>query len=89
MLRDLVPTGDIGELSERYDRSEGLCCAGLDLDQVFTDLIVEEGICRSSLWDRASGIGIDMETAPQPFSEIVVWGSPMCASRTGRTHRIS
>lgn len=74
VLRDLVSTGEVRELSEVYDRPEGVGCAGLDLDQVFTDLVVgEQGVHRSSAWDRASGIRVDVETTVQPFSEIVVY----------------
>lgn len=74
VLRDLVPTGEVWELSDQYDRPEGIECAGLDLDQVYTDLIVGEGgIHCSSVWDRASGIRVDVETTSQPFSEIVVY----------------
>jgi galactose mutarotase-like enzyme len=74
VLENLVPTGEVRELEEVYDLPEGVCCSQLDLDQVFTDLVTNQrGTHRSSLWDRASGIRVDVESTLDPFSEIVVY----------------
>ena len=73
LLENLVPTREVQELNENYDLPEGVDCGQLDIDQVFTDLATDQrGVHRSSLWDRASGIRIDVESALEPFPEIVV-----------------
>lgn len=74
VLKDLVPTGQVRDLDVAYDRPEGVSCAGLDLDQVFTGLVADpDGLHHAALWDRASGIRVDLESALKPFSEIVVY----------------
>ena len=73
--KDLVPTGRVLDVTEDMDVRRGKPFAGMKFDDVFTDVIVSDGVSRCVIDDRDAGLRMVLESDAQ-FRELVVYTPP-------------
>jgi aldose 1-epimerase len=74
-LRDFLPTGKILEASGRYNLRDGVSAADIRFDDVFTDLIMTDGVSRCVVDDKRAKMRMILESDPI-FREMVLYTPP-------------
>lgn len=74
-LEDFLPTGKILEVSGRYNLRDGVSAADVRFDDVFTDLIMTDGVSRCVVDDEKARMRMILESDPI-FREMVVYTPP-------------
>lgn len=74
-LEDFLPTGRILEASGRYNLRDGVSVAEIKFDDVFTDLIITEGVSRCVVDDKSARMRMVLESDPI-FREMVLYTPP-------------
>jgi aldose 1-epimerase len=74
-LKDFLPTGQILEASGRYNLRDGVSAADIKFDDVFTDLIMTDGVSRCIVDDKKAKMRMILES-DAIFREMVVYTPP-------------
>jgi len=74
-LEDFLPTGKILEASGRYNLRDGVSAADIRFDDVFTDLIITDGVSRCVVDDKKAKMRMILESDPI-FREMVLYTPP-------------
>ena len=74
-LEEFLPTGKILEASGRYDLRDGASAAEIRFDDVFTDLIITDGVSRCIVDDKKSRMRMILES-DAIFREMVAYTPP-------------
>lgn len=74
-LKDFLPTGKILEASGKYDLRNGVPMSDIRFDDVFTDLIMTDGVSRCIIDDKKAGMRMILESDPI-FREMVIYTPP-------------
>ncbi len=74
-LEDFLPTGRILEASGRYNLRDGVSVADIKFDDVFTDLIITEGVSRCVVDDKNARMRMVLES-DAIFREMVLYTPP-------------
>ena len=74
-LDQFLPTGKIFDVEERLDLRRGKPFAGMRFDDVFTGVILSDGVSRCIINDPEAGIRMVLESDAQ-FRELVVYTPP-------------
>lgn len=74
-LKDFLPTGKIFEATGRYNLKDGVSAEDIRFDDVFTDVILTNGVSRCIVDDKKARMRMIIESDPI-FREIVVYTPP-------------
>ena len=74
-LKNFLPTGRILDASGKYNLKDGISAAGLSFDDVFTDLVLTDGISRCVIDDQRAQMRMILES-DSIFREMVVYTPP-------------
>ena len=74
-LEDFLPTGRILDVSGSYDLRNGVLASDIKFDDVFTDLIMTDGVSRCVVDDEKARMRMTLESDPI-FREMVIYTPP-------------
>ena len=74
-LKDFLPTGRILEATGKYDLKDGVTAADMQFDDVFTDLIMTDGVSRCVIDDKEARMRMILES-DDTFREMVIYTPP-------------
>ncbi len=74
-LEEFLPTGRILEVSGKYDLINGGPMSGMKFDDVFTDLIMTDGVSRCIIDDKDAKMRMILESDPI-YREMVIYTPP-------------
>ncbi|MBM3211713.1 aldose 1-epimerase [Candidatus Poribacteria bacterium] len=74
-LKDFLPTGKIFEASGKYNLRDGVPISDIRFDDVFTDLILTDGLSRCVIEDKKANMRMILES-DAIFREMVIYTPP-------------